>query len=219
MLKSDLFPSRRIRIYWDGPALLAHAHAVCDPSLNWLDLPAMGPGGAAHVWIAPVSPPGRGLKTAIAAYGRALSCLGVDCRPAPSQGAATECLRCGHGWDDHSHASELALALAVVEDAMADVWDAAFVFAAPRVVGALASSLGRLFPEKRLARVTLGPASQRRPGALPASSLHLAAMRLPAVVTADDGAFIAQPACWRSVAPSRRQLASLSPSPALVHPA
>ena len=219
MLKSHLFPSGRIRIYWDGPALLAHAHAVCDPSLNWLDLPAMAPRGAAHVWIAPVSPPERGLKTAIAAYGRALSGLGVDCRLAPMQGSATECLRCGHGWDDHSHASELALALAVVEDAMADVWDAAFIFAAPPVVGALASSLGRLFPDKRLARVTLGPALQRRPGALAAPSLHLAAIRLPAVVTGDDGALIAQPVCWRPVAPSRRMRASLSPSPALVHPA
>ena len=110
MLKSNLFPSGRIRIYWDGAALLAHADGLCDPSANWLDLPAMAPADAIHVWIAPAPPPERSQRAAIAAYGRALRALGVGCRPAPLQGSAAECLRCGHGWDDPSHASELALA-------------------------------------------------------------------------------------------------------------
>ena len=199
-------------MYWDGAALSAHADGHCDPSLNWLDLPAMAPLGAAHVWIAPAPPPERPLKTAIAAYGRALRTLGVDCRPAPSPGAAAECLRCGHGWEDPSRAIELALALAVLEDAVADHWDVAFVFAPPRVVAAVASPLGRLFPNKRLGRVTLGPAPARRPGVLAPPSLHLEAVRLPCVVDAGDGVLIAQPACWRTVAAPPAHLPSTKPS-------
>ena len=186
-------------MYWDGAALLAHADGLCDPSTNWLDLPAMAPPGAAHVWIAPAPPPDRALRGAIASYGRALRALGVDCRPAPSSGAA-ECLRCGHGWDDHARASELALALAVLEDGLADAFDAAFVFASPGLLAAVAKPLGRLFPEKRLGRVTLGPAPPRRPGALASPSLRLDAVRLPSGVEGQDGALIAQPACWRAVA-------------------
>ncbi len=219
MLKSDLFPSGRNCIYWDGAALVTHADTVCDSSLNWLDLPAMAPPGAAHVWIAPVSPPERRLKAAIAAYEAALRALGVDCRPALRLGAAMECLRCGHGWDDHARAMELALGLAVLEDAVADHWDVALVFASPRVVAALASSVGRLFPDKRLARVTFGPAPQRRSGVLVAPSLHLAAIRLPPFAKAHDGALIAQPACWRTVGLPRHMRSSLSPSPTLVQPA
>ena len=212
MLKSHLLPSGRIRIYWDGAALLAHADGLCDPSLNWLDLPAMAPADAIHVWIAPAPPPERALKGAIAAYGRALSALGVDCRSAPLQGAATECLRCGHGWDDQSRASELALALAVLEDGLADAWDAAFVFASPRVLAAMASPLGRLFPEKRLGRVTLGAAMPRRTGVLASPSLHLEAVRLPCIVEGDDGGLIAQPACWRAVAAPPARLLFKKPS-------
>jgi len=212
MLKSHLFPSARIRMYWDGAALLAHADGLCDPSLNWLDLPAMAPADAIHVWIAPAPPPERPHKAAIAAYGRALHALGVDCRPAPLQGAASECLRCGHGWDDQSRASELALALAVLEDGLADAWDAALVFASPRLMAAVAGPLVRLFPDKRLGRVTLGPAPQRRPGALASPSLPLEALRLPPVVKAEDGALIAQPACWRAVAAPPARLSFKKPS-------
>ena len=207
-------------MYWDGAALLAHVDGLCDPSLNWLDLPAMAPAGAAHLWMAPPPPDAdRPLRGAIASYGRALRALGVDCRPAPLPGAATECLRCGHGWDEHSRASELALALAVFEDGVADLWDVAFVFAEPRVVAAVASPLGRLFPDKRLGRLTLGPARPRRPGALASPSLHLEALRLPPVVAAGDGALIAQPACWGAVPSPRRLRPSLSQRPALGQPA
>ena len=199
-------------MYWDGAALLAHADGLCDPSLNWLDLPAMAPLGAAHVWMTPAAPPERSQRAAIAAYERALRALGVDCRPAPLQGSAVECLRCGHGWDDPSRASELALALAVLEDGLADAWDVAFVFASAGLLAAVASPLGRLFPNKRLGRVTLGPAQPRRPVALASPSLHLEAVRLPCVVEADDGALIAQPACWRSVAAPPARLPSTKPS-------
>ena len=185
-------------MYWDGAALLAHADSLCDPSLNWLDLPAMAPAGVAHVWIAP-APPERAQRAAIATYGRALRAHGVDCRPAPSPGAAAECLRYGHGWDDHARASELALALAVLEDGLAGAFDAAFVFASPGLLAAVAKPLGRLFPDKRLGRVTLGPAPQRRAGALASPSLRLEAVRLPSGVEGQDGALIAQPACWRPV--------------------
>jgi hypothetical protein len=200
MLKSNLFPSGRIRIYWDGAALLAHADGLCDPSANWLDLPAMAPLGAAHVWIAPAPPPERALKGAIATYGRALTALGVDCRPAPLQGAATECLRCGHGWAEHGRGAELALAMALLEDGLADAWDAALVFASPQALAVMAGPLGRLFPDKRLVRVTLGPALRRRPGSLLAPSLDLAPVFLPPLVETQGGALIAQPACWRAVA-------------------
>ena len=212
MLKSHLYPPGRTRIYWDGMALLAHADGLCDPSTNWLDLPAMAPLGVAQVWIAPAPPPERSLKAAIAAYGRALGARGVDCRPAPSSGSAAECLRCGHGWDDQSRDSELALALAVLEDGLADLWDAAFVFAPPRVVAAVASPLGRLFPDKRLGRVTLGAAPPRRPSVLASPSLHLEAVRLPCGVEGDDGGLIAQPACWRAPAARPARMPFTKPS-------
>ena len=221
MLKSHLFPSGRIGVYWDGEALLAHADGLRDPSLNWLDLPAMGPLGARHVWIAPPPSPARAVRSAIAIYGRALGALGVDLRAAPLVGAATECLRCGHGWDDHGHASDLALALAVLEDGLADRWDRAFVFASPHVLAAVAASLGRQRPEKWLGRVTFAAPAQRgaRAGASGSPSLRVAAARLPCVVEADDGGPIAQPACWRSPVTRRRARSSLSDGSAHVHPA
>ncbi len=221
MLKSHLFPSGRIGVYWDGEALFAHADALRDPSLNWLDLPAMGPPGARHVWIAPAPSPARAGKAAIAAYGRALGALGVDLRDAPPHGAATECLRCGHGWDDHGHASDLALALAVLEDGLADRWDGAFVFASPRVLAAVATSLGRQRPEKWLGRVTFAAPSPRgaRAGASGSPSLHVVAARLPSVVEAVGGARIAQPLAWRRPVMLRRARPSLSCGPTPVHPA
>lgn len=221
MLKSHLFPSGRIGVYWDGEALLAHADGLGDPSLNWLDLPAMGPAGARHVWIAPARPSAGSLRSAIATYGRVLGALGVDLRAAPSRGAATECLRCGHGWDDHGHASDLALALAVIEDGLADRWDGAFVFAASHVLATVATSLGRQRPDKWLGRVTLAAPAQRgaRAGASGSPSLRVAAVPLPCVVEADGGARIAQPACWRSPVTRRRARPSLSLGAAHVHPA
>ena len=221
MLKSHLFPSGRIGVYWDGEVLFAHADALRDPSLHWLDLPAMGPPGARHVWIAPAPSPARASKAAIVAYGRALGALGVDLRDAAPRGAATECLRCGHGWDDHGHASDLALALAVLEDGLADRWDGAFVFASPRVLAAVATSLGRQRPEKWLGRVTFAAPSPRgaRAGSAGSQSLHVVAALLPGIVEADDGARIAQPLGWRRPVMRRRARPSPSCGPAHVHPA
>jgi len=221
MLKSHLFPSGRIGVYWDGEALFAHADALRDPSLHWLDLPAMGPPGARHVWIAPAPSPARAGKAAIAAYGRALGALGVDLRDAPPHGAATECLRCGHGWEDHGHASDLALALAVLEDGLADRWDGAFVFASPRVLAAVAASLGRQRPEKWLGPVTFAAPSPpgARAGAPGSPSLHVVAAHLPGIVEAQGGARIAQPLAWRRPVMCRRARPSLSCGPAHVHPA
>ena len=221
MLKSHLFPSGRIGVYWDGEALLAHADGLRDPSLNWLDLPAMGPPGARHVWIAPAPSPARAGKAAIAAYERALGVLGVDLRAAPPRGAAKECLRCGHGWDDHGHASDLALALAVLEDGLADRWDGAFVFASPRVLAAVATSLGRQRPEKWLGPVTFAAPAQRgaRAGASGSPSLHVVAARLPSIVEAQGGVCIAQPLAWRRPVTRRRARPSLSYGLAPVHPA
>ena len=124
MLKSDLNPPGRIRIYWDGAALLAYAETLGDSSLNWLDLPALAP-RAAHVWFAPAGLEDRTLREACGAYGKALRDLGVECRLPPAGGLASECLRCGHGWRDQRPASELALALAGLTDAVADAWDTA----------------------------------------------------------------------------------------------
>ena len=221
MLKSHLLPSERIGVYWDGEALLAHAGVLGDPSLNWLDLPAMGPAGARHVWIAPAPSSARAVRSAIATYGRALGALGVDLRAVPPRGAATECLRCGHGWEDHGQASDLALALTVLEDGLADRWDGAFVFAASHVLATVTTSLGRQRPDKWLGRVTFATPAQRgaRAGASGSPSLRVAAVPLPCVVEADGGARIAQPACWRSPVTRRRARPSPSCGPAHVHPA
>ena len=221
MLKSHLSSPGRIGVYWDGEALLAHADALRDPSLHWLDLPAMGPPGARHVWIAPAPSLARAGKATIAAYGRALGALGADLRDAPPRGATTECLRCGHGWEDHGHASDLALALAVLQDGLADLWDGAFVFASTHVLAAVASALGRQRPEKWLGPVTFAAPALRgaRAGASGSPSLHVVAARLPSVVEAQGGARIAQPLAWRRPVTRRRARPSLSCGPAHVHPA
>ena len=165
MLKSNLPQMGRVRIYWDGAALQAHAEAAGDPSLQWLDLPSLAPAagtGAAHVWIAPSLAPERSRRGSVAVYARTLRGLGVDCRVAAGDGVETECLRCGHGWREDSASSELSLALAVLADAVEDVFDAAFIFASRRTLGAIASPLSRLFPAKRLGRVSFGSAPRGR---------------------------------------------------------
>ena len=184
MLKSNLPPTGRTRIYWDGAALQAHAEAMGDPSLQWLDLPALAQAAgadAAHVWIAPAPPSERSRRAAVGAYERTLRALGVDCRAAAGHGVETECLRCGHGWRDPSASSELALALAVLADAVADAFDAAFIFAPGRVFPAIAGPLARVFPAKRLGRISFGSASPARSDAsvLMVRPAHVLGARLP----------------------------------------
>jgi hypothetical protein len=108
----------------------------------------------------------------------------------------------------------------VLEDGLADRWDGAFVFASLHVLAAVATSLGRQRPEKWLGRVTFAAPSPRgaRAGAAGSPSLHVVAALLPGIVEADDGARIAQPACWRSPVTRRRARPSLSLGAAHVHP-
>jgi len=184
MLKSHLPPRGRTRIYWDGAALQAHAGAMGDPSVQWLDLPALAQAAGAegaHVWIAPAPAPERSRRAAVGAYERTLLALGVDCRAAAGHGVETECLRCGHGWRDASGASELALALEVLADAAADAFDAAFIFAPGRVFPAIAGPLARVFPAKRLGRISFGSAPPVRSDApvLMLRPAHVLAARLP----------------------------------------
>ena len=189
MLQSHLFASGRSRIYWDGAALQAHAEALGDPSLNWLDLPALArAAGIAgdHVWVAPALAAQRGRRDVLDAYGAALRALGVDCRAVAGAGPEVECLRCGHGWTDGRAPSELTLSLKVLADAVEDVWDVAFIFASAAAVAAIAEPLGRLFPGKRLGRVVFGPSPRLRRGApiTAIRSADVAAARLPSPIRA-----------------------------------
>ena len=206
MLRTSADKPDRVRVYWDGAALQAYAEARGDLSLNWLDLGALAcPGGenAGVVWIAPGDPATTVQLDADLAYERALRAMGVDCRTSPGGGVETECLRCGHGWRDMRVSSETALALALLTDAVEDAFDVAFVYAGERAIRAISASLGRLFPAKRLGRVTFGPSLRLRLGAgtLVVRPSHLEAARLPPVVRTRGGAFIEQPAHWRSDAP------------------
>jgi hypothetical protein len=202
MLKINLPATGKIRIYWDGAALLAHAEALGDPSLNWLDLPALTQAAghcATHVWIAPGGLPDRARREAVGAYGEVLRGLGVERRLPPAQAATSECLRCGHGWRDQRPASELTLALAVLGDAFEGAYDAAFVFAAGRVASAaITAALAHHHPDKSLGRVTFGSVAGPRSRAptLELPPAHVAAARLPPMVVGPDGARIAQPLCW-----------------------
>ena len=150
MLKSHLPPRGRTRIYWDGAALQAHAGAMGDPSVQWLDLPALAQAAGAegaHVWIAPAPAPERSRRAAVGAYERTL----------------------------------LALALEVLADAAADAFDAAFIFAPGRVFPAIAGPLARVFPAKRLGRISFGSAPPVRSDApvLMLRPAHVLAARLP----------------------------------------
>ena len=183
MLKFTLHDQARIRFYWDGAALQAHAEAMGDPSLNWLDLPALGRAcgfDAAHVWFAPTPPVDRAGREPVGAYAKALRGLGVESRAPAGPGIETECLRCGHGWREIRAASDLNLALAVLEDAVADVCDMAFVFTSVHVLRSLEGSLARLFPDKGLGRVSVGSARGRRHDVpvLTLRSTQIAAARL-----------------------------------------
>jgi len=165
MLKFPLHQRGRTRFYWDGPSLQAYAEAMGDPSLLWLDLPALARAGgleADHVWIAPTPPPDRSGRAAVGAYAKVLGALGVDRRAAAGGGVERECLRCGHGWREARTVSELTLALAVLGDAMADAYDAAFVFAPAHVPCAINGLLARQFPDKRLGRVTFASGRRQR---------------------------------------------------------
>ncbi len=210
MLKTSIDTPNRVRVYWDGAALQAYAEARGDLSLNWLDLGALAcPGGvsAGTVWIAPGDPSTTAQRDADLAYERALRAMGVDCRMPLGGGFDTECLRCGHGWRDMRASSEMALALAVLTDAVEDAWDVAFVFAGERAIRAINATLGRLFPAKRLGRVTFGPSLRLRLGAgtLAVRPGHLEAARLPPVVRTEGGALIGQPVIWRSQPPLQQQ--------------
>jgi hypothetical protein len=206
MFKTSIDKPDRVRVYWDGAALQAYAEARGDLSLNWLDLDALAcPGGvsACTVWIAPGDPSTTVQRDADLAYERVLRARGVDCRTSLGGGLETECLRCGHGWRDMRPSSEMALALAVLTDAVEDAWDVAFLFAGERAVKAISASLARLFPAKRIGRVTFGPSLRLRLGAgtFVVRPSHLEAARLPPVVRTHGGALIGQPAHWRSHAP------------------
>lgn len=206
MLKTSADKSDRVRVYWDGAALQAYAEARGDLSLNWLDLAALAcPGGdnAGAVWIAPGDPSTTAELDADLAYERALRARGVDCRTSPGGGLEAECLRCGHGWRDTRVSTEMALALAVLTDAVEDAFDVAFVFAGERAIRAISASMGRLFPARRLGRVTFGPSLRLRLGAgtLVVRQSHVEAARLPPVVRTRGGALIEQPAHWRRHAP------------------
>ncbi len=213
MLKKVLDTPNRVRVYWDGAALQSYAEARGDLSLNWLDLGALAsPGGvnAGAVWIAPGDPSTTIQRDADLDYERALRARGVDCRTSLGGGLETECLRCGHSWRDMRVSSEMALALAVLGDAVEDAWDVAFVFASERAIRAISDSLGRLFPSKRLGRVTFGPSLRLRLGAgtFVVRPDHLAAARLPPVVKTEGGALIGQPASWRNPAPLQQLIQS-----------
>ena len=186
MLKFSLPQRGRIRFYWDGASLQAHAEAMGDPSLNWLDFPALVRTGGlegGHVWIAPVRPQGRAGREMLGAYEKALGALGVERRAAAGQGADIECLRCGHGWREARASSGLRLALMVLADAMADAYDAAFVFAPADVMVALDEILAPLFPHKRPRRVIFGRAGRKRSDgpvfALPGAQVAAARLSLP----------------------------------------
>ncbi len=206
MLKTSTDQPDRVRVYWDGAALQAYAEARGDLSLNWLDLDGLAsPGGvsAGTVWIAPGDPSSAMQRDADLAYERVLRARGVDCRTSAGGGLETECLRCGHGWRDMRASSEMALALAVLSDAVEDAWDVAFIFAGERAIKAISASLARLFPDKRIGRVAFGPSLRLRLGAgtFVVRPSHLEAARLPPVVRTHGGALIGQPAHWRSHAP------------------
>ena len=203
MLKTTMIKPDRVRVYWDGAALQAYAESLGDLSLNWLDLGALAPTGgvsAGTVWVAPGDSSTRAQRDANLAYERALRAKGVDCRTPPGGGVETECLRCGHGWLDARGSSEVALALAVLADAVEDLWDVAFIFAAERVVRSISGSLGRIYPTRRIGRVTFGPSARLLrlgAGTLVLRSAQLAAARLPPVVETLGGALIGRPVCWR----------------------
>lgn len=186
MLQFPLPQCGRIRFYWDGASLQAHAEAMGDLSLNWLDFPALVRAGGLegrHVWFAPTRPQDRADREMLGAYEKALGALGVERRAAAGHGADIECLRCGHGWREARAPSSLTLALTVLADAMADAYDAAFVFAPPDVTGALDEILAPLFPHKRPGRVIFGRARRQRPSgpifALSGDQVAAARLSLP----------------------------------------
>ena len=189
MLKSPLPQRGLIRFYWDGASLQAHAEAMGDPSLQWLDLPALARAGGlegGHVWVPPAPPSDRVGRDALRAYEKALDALGVERRAVAGEGLETECLRCGHGWREARAASGLALALAVLGDAMAEAYDTAFVFGPAYVPGALGDPLARLVPGKRLGCVTFGSIRRLRLAG-PVLALRLAEVAAARLVLPDHG--------------------------------
>ena len=203
---TDLRSSGRVALYADATTVAAHADTQGDPSLNWIDLTAIGRLlGLVHfqdriVWIAGASDADPSAQT----YLDVLKSQGVDCRlPAPASSSEKECLRCGHGWSEDGVSSELALVFALMEDASLDLFDRAVLLAPDHLRAGLAAPFARMFPGKRLQTLRIGAGARlRRPGTdVAVSRPAFASARLPSAVQTRDGLHLLQPVGWRSPGP------------------
>ena len=160
-------------VYVDGFNLYHAINDLGKPHLKWLDLRRLGEliarGHAKTiekaVFCTAYFPGDFGKKVRHEAYVNALENRDVVVRKGHTSNEPNECKSCGRKWEaPREKATDINLALAAYEDALDNVYDAAFIVTADTDQVATFEAIRRRWPEKQLFAVT-------PPGRFPSSHL------------------------------------------------
>lgn len=190
----------RHRLYVDGLWVARRACDAVDASLNWVDVAALAaqvgcgdPVNACYFGI--YDPEDPASEAPMRALEQALESQGVACIVRREPAPPSDCGRCGHGWEHYPEGTlAVDLALAVVEEAAADVVDHAIVVCDDHTVRRLQDLFRRRYPGKTVSQ--FAPAAADLRGA-----------RLGRAVPISRGTTLLRPGTWSSsdlVRPARR---------------
>ncbi len=153
---------QRAAVYVDGFNLF---HALDDlkrPYLKWLDIPAMMSAIIPTsevlkrtVWCSAFKPTNRSRMLRHAAYLSALEARGVNCLMGHFIAHAQGCNACGHRWTSWTEKQgDVNMALSVLNDAHANLFDVAYLITADGDHAATARVLKQQFPHKKVVSVS-----------------------------------------------------------------
>jgi hypothetical protein len=186
----------RAAVYVDGFNLY---HALDDlkrPYLKWLDIPGLMRGVIPRsqvlkrsVWCTAFKPTSRDRQIRHAAYISALEARGVNCMLGHFVAHTNGCNACGHRWTSWTEKQgDVNMALSVLNDAHANLFDVAYLITADGDHAATARVLKQQFPHKRVVSVAPPGRGHNRyilewcDAKLSLTNAHVEQALLPAVV-------------------------------------
>ncbi len=187
---------KRAAVYVDGFNLY---HALDDlkrPYLKWLDIPGMMRSVIPRsqvlkrtVWCTAFKPASRDRQLRHAAYISALEARGVNCMLGHFVAHTNGCNACGHRWTSWTEKQgDVNMALSVLNDAHANLFDVAYLITADGDHAATARVLKQQFPHKKVVSVAPPGRGHNRyilewsDARLSLTAAHVEAGLLPSVV-------------------------------------